>query len=305
LFSSASDFRRNLLAFAGVLATNFFWATNALLSTEATKTIEPLHLSFWRWSFALVFLLPFGYKAFGRVAYIRSNLLWLGLLSLLGVTLFNLLLYTASQGTTAINITLINTLAPVAILLAGWLLVGKSPTKRQQLGMLIGFVGALIILTGGDVNQLLGLSFNPGDSIMAGAVIDWGLYSVLLLRLSGRTTQIELLTLLIALGVLWLVLFELIAYGGLPFALLLDAHNLLLFAYLAIFPSILAYLFWNNGMQQLGPILTGLSIYAQPAFGALLSWLLLGQLLQTHHLTAAVCIGLALLLCIIKRRQPG
>ena len=295
--------KASLIAFTGILATNFFWATNAMLAIDATRTIAPLHLNFWRWVFALGLLLPFGYKAMIRGKYIRNNFLYLGLLGFLGISLYNLVLYSAAQSTSTTNITLISSLAPVSILLVSWLLVGKSPSVRQLAGMLIGLVGALIIITRADFQLLFGLNFNLGDSFMLVAVVVWGLYSVLLVRLRGSIRQIELLTLLIAFGVLWLVVLELTIYGSLPFKLLLHTNNLLLFAYLGIFPSLLAYLLWNNGIEHLGPVTTGLSIYSQPVFGALLSWMFFNQLLNNYHMIAAACIVIALVLCLIKNRS--
>jgi drug/metabolite transporter (DMT)-like permease len=41
--------------------------------------------------------------------------------------------------------------------------------------------------------------------------------------------------------------------------------------YLALFPSILAYIFWNRAVAELGANRTGQFLHLMPAFGAVLA----------------------------------
>ena len=54
-------------------------------------------------------------------------------------------------------------------------------------------------------------------------------------------------------------------------------------AYVAIFPSLLAYIFYNRGVELIGPARAGLYMFLVPVFGALLAMLFLGERLHLYH----------------------
>ena len=45
----------------------------------------------------------------------------------------------------------------------------------------------------------------------------------------------------------------------------------------ALFSSVLAYLFWNRGVAEVGANVAGLFVHLMPAFGIVLAWLFLGE----------------------------
>jgi drug/metabolite transporter (DMT)-like permease len=59
----------------------------------------------------------------------------------------------------------------------------------------------------------------------------------------------------------------------------------------ALFSSVLAYIFWNRGVEQVGASVAGLFVHLMPVFGVLLAWLFLGERLAAYHL-----VGIALIL---------
>jgi drug/metabolite transporter (DMT)-like permease len=54
--------------------------------------------------------------------------------------------------------------------------------------------------------------------------------------------------------------------------------------YLALFPSILAFSFWNQAVAQVGANKAGLFLHLMPVFGAILSVLFLGESFHLFHL---------------------
>ncbi len=61
-------------------------------------------------------------------------------------------------------------------------------------------------------------------------------------------------------------------------------------AYYCTIPSIVAYLFWNRGVAQVGANKAGLFVHLMPLFGALLSVIFLGERLYAYHYTGALLI---------------
>jgi drug/metabolite transporter (DMT)-like permease len=116
---------------------------------------------------------------------------------------------------------------------------------------------------------------------------------------------VEALTLLAAMvgvGVVWIAPFygwEL-AQGA---RLRLDAVTAGSLAYVAVFPSVVAYLFWNQGVEVIGPNRAGVFIHLLPAFGAVLAALLLGESFRLFHLAGIGLILAGVALASAPRRS--
>lgn len=172
---------RHLWAACGLLLSSLLWAGNALVGRAIAGEIPPLALSFWRWTLALCILLPFVAGTLWRHRDTLRQAGWrLLVIAALGIGAYNSLLYTAARSTTAINITLLNTCIPLATFLFAGLLLKEWPRRRAWLGMGIAVAGMLVLISQASLDNLLGLSFNPGDLVMILAVLAWALYTVLL-----------------------------------------------------------------------------------------------------------------------------
>ncbi|WP_445939611.1 DMT family transporter [Pseudomonas sp.] len=287
------------VALAGLLLATPCWSGNALVARAFAGEIPPFALSFWRWSLALVLLLPFVAKPLWQHRAALRTAGWrLLLLAGVGIAGYNSLLYAAAQTTAAINITLVNTCLPLMTFIGAGLLLGEWPHRRAWWGMAVAAGGLLVLISKGSWASLSGLAFNKGDLIMLLAVADWALYSLLLRRWASYLLPIPPLALL---GVLMLLGVPLI----LPFYLYelaqgahfnLTAENMAAISYTAIFASLLAYLAWNHAIRVLGAAKAALSNYLMPVFTAILGWLLLGEGLQSYHWLGAVLIFAGLLL---------
>ncbi|MDQ2696117.1 MAG: DMT family transporter, partial [Pseudomonadota bacterium] len=81
-----------------------------------------------------------------------------------------------------------------------------------------------------------------------------------------------------------------------------DAVTLGAIAYVAIFPSVLAYVFWNRAVEELGANRSGQFLHLMPAFGAILSMLVLGERLYAFHGAGIALIAAGIWL---TTRRPG
>ena len=290
--------RRRLIAYTGLVLATLFWAGNAVLARAVADDIGPFALSFWRWAMALVVLLPFGLPQLRRAAdVVRANriaLFWQGLLS---VGAYNTLLYIAAHTTTALNITLVNSTMPIAIAILARFLLGQRTTARQVAGFAAAGLGMLTIVARGDWRVLAELTFREGDLVMIVAVVVWGVYSVLLRLWKVELHPLGFLTANVMVGVALLLPFfvwEIATQGHFrP-----DAVHVPMFAYLAVFPSVLAFLFWNRAVDVVGPSTTGMFIYLVPVFTALLASTLLDEQLRGCHAVGGVCILVGLYLAM-------
>lgn len=70
--------------------------------------------------------------------------------------------------------------------------------------------------------------------------------------------------------------------------------NLAALAYVALLPSVLAYVIWNHLVARLGANRTGQYIHLLPVFGALLAALLLGERWRWFHWGGVALIALGI-----------
>ncbi len=78
-------------------------------------------------------------------------------------------------------------------------------------------------------------------------------------------------------------------------------------AYMAVFPSFVAYLFFNRGIELVGAARAGQSWHLMPVFGSILAVLFLGETFYLYHAVGIGLIGGGIALASIRaaaHRQP-
>jgi drug/metabolite transporter (DMT)-like permease len=259
-----------------------FWAGNVVLARGIIDLIPPVSMSFWRWTLALILLAPFTWKQLRRdwpVAIKGWKTLCLA--AFLGIACFNIMLYAAVHTTTALNCALMQAAMPAAIILVSFLIDGERILRRQAFGTVLCMAGASYILLQGKIDTLLKLQFTEGDLIMFAAIFFYATYTVLVRR-RPAIHPLSFLTLIIAIGVLFLAPLYLLEQQFTP-ALEINREVLLSIGYVAIFPSIFAYLCWNYGIERLGANRAGLYINLIPLFASALAVFILGERFQQYH----------------------
>jgi drug/metabolite transporter (DMT)-like permease len=267
------------------------WAGNIVLARGVADIIPPISFAFWRWTVAIIILLPFTWahlrRDWPRVMKSRKILI---LLSMLGLAVFNTLLYTAVHTTTAINGALIQTVMPAIIILFTLLYFHERIARIQVVGVSLCIFGACVVVLRGTWTTLLDQSFVSGDFIMLAAVVLYALYSALL-RKRPPIHPLSFLTVTAMIACLILLpLYLLELAWSKPFEL--SAKVLLSLLYVGVFPSIVAYFCWNLGVELIGANQAGLFINLIPIFASILAILFLDETLQAFHI-----VGMILVFC--------
>jgi len=110
--------RQIILGCFFALGATAIWSGNFIIARGLNESIPPISLAFWRWVVAVVVFLPFALKPLiVEWDIIKENILYLSITSLLGITIFNTLIYFAGHTTTAINLSLISITFPVFIVI--------------------------------------------------------------------------------------------------------------------------------------------------------------------------------------------
>ena len=280
--------------------TALCWAGNAIVGRLAAGHIAPVTLSFLRWSCAFLIILPFAWKHLVRDwAAIRGRLGIMIVLSITGIGAFNTLQYWALEHTQALNTLLLQSAAPLVVAVWSLVLLGVRLTLAQAFGVLLSLGGVLVILLHGDVTTLSNIAFNKGDLIFTVALVIFALYSVLSLK-RPDIHALSFVAFTFGAGAACLIpmfIWELFARPLMQ----IDTANLLTLFYVALFPSTLAYLCFNRGVQLIGANRAAPFFHVVPVFGTIMAIVFLGEHPQAFHL-----IGFALVLTgvFVASRKP-
>lgn len=284
-----------------ILAT-LFWSGNFVLGRAVRADVPPIGLAFWRWAGGSILIIGFAWPHLKRDwPLIRRHWKFILLLAILGVTLFNTLVYTGLQFTTAINALLMQSTMPVLIVLMSYLFYRETVTPVQTVGVLLSLAGVLVIVGQGNLAMLLGLSLNLGDLLIFIAVAGYAAYSALL-RQRPPLHPLSLIAATFIAGAVVLLPFYLWEHTT-GRTVSFDRVTLLTIGYVAIFPSILAYLCFNRGVELAGANRAGLFIHLMPVFGSIMAILFLGERFQWFHGFGILLILIGILLATRRRRH--
>jgi drug/metabolite transporter (DMT)-like permease len=282
--------------------TAMCWAGNAIVGRLAAGHIPPVTLSFLRWFLAFLIILPFAWKHLVRDwGAIRERLGFMILISVIGIGAFNTLQYWALEHTQALNTLLLQSAGPLFVAIWSLILLGVRLTLAQAGGILLSLTGVLVILLHGNLTALTGISFNKGDVIFTVALVIFGFYSVLSLK-RPNIHGLSFAGFTFGCGAACLVplwIWELMSRPVMQ----LDTTNLLSLFYVAVFPSTLAYLCFNRGVQLIGANRAAPFFHLVPVFGAAMAIVFLGERPQAFHI-----IGFALVLTgvfVASRKQSN
>lgn len=289
-------------AFAMLTVVMLFWAGNSIVGRSFRDDIPPFTLAFVRWIGALCILTPFtAHQVRHDAAIIARHWRIVLLLGLTGVAAFNALLYTGLHYTTASNGMLLQAAIPALVLLFDRLIHKVQPGRWQMIGVALSTIGVVIIIFRADPSALLGLSFGYGDMLVLSGVVCWSIYTTML-RLRPHIHQMSFLTVTFAIGALAMLPLAATEWAQIK-AIPLRLDIVGAFAYVAIFPSVLAYWLYNAAVAEIGPGRAGQTISLLPLFGALLATLVLKEPLHGYHLAGMVLILSGILVTILMQRN--
>lgn len=288
--------KSRLLPYLALVGATLFWAGNYIVGAAAIHQMSTFSLVYLRWAVALIPLL-IAAQLIERPNWGAALKKWplLLILGILGLAGYNFLLYISLNFTSALNASLINALNPALLVVAAIFLLKDRITLVGAIGLVLSFIGAIVLLTKGDIGFLLTHPLNRGDLLMLGAIASWTAYTLI-----GRKYAIGIPPITgtaIQVGLVLIVLTALIPFNKLAWPQTPSGTWSLLF--IAVFPSILSYVLWNSALQKLKPSQAGIFMNLLPVFTAIAS-VMLGQQVAWMQIVGGILVIGGVLLTNIK-----
>jgi drug/metabolite transporter (DMT)-like permease len=262
---------------------------NALLGRLAVGQISPMVLVCLRWALVSAPLAILVKNDLRRdFPVLRKRWLFVAATGTFGFTTFNVLFYTAAHSTTAVNIAILQGIVPAIALIGARIMFGTKVRALQGFGAALTMVGVVVIAVHGEWARLVGFTFNPGDVMVIIACVLYGGYTLALRRRPDVAS---------------LSLFAAMAAAAFVASLPLAGYEILagqafwptprgwaVLAAVALFPSLLAQIFYIRGVQLIGPARAGVYVNLAPVFGALLAIALLGEAFAPYHAVGLILV---------------
>ena len=282
---------KKYLAYTLLVLASLCWSGNFIVGKFATLfEIPPLTLNTFRWISVWLILIPFTFKEiYKNLAYIKKNLLTIAFMGVITISTFNSVVYFALNYTQVINAVLVLAIIPaVTIVLSSLMKVEKTNTF-QIFGLILSIIGVGSIISNGDVQRIVSLSFNNGDLWMLVCVLSWALYSTLLKKNKFKLSQFSLIQIMVSVGVIFLIP-QYFYEQSIGLELNFNKAFFLILFYVVVFPAIVAYYCWQKGIEIIGPNRATMFIQLMPLFSAVMAIIIFKEKFELYHFVGATFI---------------
>lgn len=272
------------------LTSTMIWSGNFIIARGLNDVTPPVTLAFMRWTVACTAVSFFAIPAVRRDwPILHANLGYMVATSLLGVTIFNTLIYVGGRTTVAMNLALISTAFPVFIVILARIFLGERVTLRRVLGVFLAVGGIVTLVVRGDFMRLVNMTFAEGDLWMLFAAFLFATYSILIRRKPPELAQTAFLGFTFYCG--WVMIIPWMLWeqsaASWPVMTWPVVGSVL---YIGLGASLVAYFTWNRAVALIGPSRSGFIYYCLPVFTGIWAWLILGEPITLLHAGTGVCI---------------
>lgn len=245
---------------------------------------------------ALLFWLLLPWSGGHRIYKIpRKDVVRLVLSALFGVTINQLFFFHGLSTTTPVNASIMMVSGPIAVLIAGALLVKERITPPKLVGILLGAAGAALLILSGANYNIAGLFDSDVARGNLFVLINASSYAVYLVIVKPLMTNYN--ALFVIRWVFTFGIFLVLPLGG-PDILVIDYslwdRNILLsVGYVILGTTFLTYLGNILALKTLHPATVGAYIYLQPLIASVLSLFFADEIWRIDMLVggAAIFIG--------------
>jgi drug/metabolite transporter (DMT)-like permease len=282
-----------------LVCANLFWAANIVLGRGLAGHVPPIALAYWRWTGAFLIAVGFAWPYLKQdAAILLRHWRMMLLLSATGIATYNTMSYIGLTSTTALNVLLLQSAGPLIIIVWAFALFGDRPTLRQSTGVLLSLAGVAVIAAHGSLETLLHLTLNRGDVWILVAMVIYGVYAAMFRR-RPAAHPMSFLVATMGIGSMMILPFYIWEFmqGG---HIEGSATAWLGLAYIAVFPSFIAYLFFNRGIELIGAARAGQSWHLMPVFGSILAVLFLGETFYAYHAIGIALIAAGIVLASLR-----
>jgi drug/metabolite transporter (DMT)-like permease len=281
-----------------------FWGGSWVSVKIVVSNAPPMTVGFFRFLTASLIFIPILLATHREdiQSYTRRDIGRFFVLGFVGVLGYGVLFLVGMQFTTSAQGSIIAGVNPITVSLLAFLVLNERlAPKWRYMGFIFSFLGIFFVV---GVQSFLEfrLDYLIGNLILLCGMLTWGLYSVLGKKVMTRYSSLEITAIGIFFGT---VLFFGAAlteqFWTLP--IMVDPAFWLHILYLGIFVTVVGFLFYFIGIENLGASRAAVFISLVPVFGTLFSILILSEPLYWTFVVGLVLVVIGILVINYPRKE--
>jgi drug/metabolite transporter (DMT)-like permease len=279
------------MVYIKLVLTALFWGGTFIAGRQVSQDLGPFTIAFLRFAMASVLLLSLTRVKEGRLPPVRGwQIPLVLLLGMTGVFAYNTMFFKGLSLIEASRAALIVATCPAFIAVASALFLREKLASIQAIGIPLSMLGAAVVISKGDLRQIAAGGVGPGELCILGCVLSWVAYSLIgkvVMRWLSPLVSVSYSSLAGAIALAVPALVEGLA-RTVSHASLLDWTSI---AYLAVFGTVIGFVWFYEGVQLIGTIRAGLFINFVPISAVILAFLMLKE-----PITWSLAVGAILVL---------
>lgn len=286
------------LPYIALLLAHLIWGANFVVAKITLQEFPPSSLAFLRFGLASAFLIPFFLAETKKVHLAKEDLPKLISIGVLIITLNITFFFAGITKTTAISASTLTLIIPMLSVLLGWIFLKEKVYLINLLGILVGLVGALIVL---GLPQIIVGSIKPeiliGNIFIILASLCWVLGSVFSRQLLKKYSSLTVTAFAFLTGAATFLLPAASEYWqNSSWPTQVTALGIVGLIYMTLLSSISAYFLFEWGLAKTSVNKANLFQYIEPFVAAVLAISILGEMISTTFAIGAALIAIGLYL---------
>jgi len=286
----AEHVKLNLTAILKVTFAVVVWGASFIATKIALREVAPMTIIWIRFGIGVAILAAF---AAARKELALPSFRELGYFSLLGFTGITFHQWLQANGLITAQATTfawIITTTPIFIAVLGWLMLNERLGWSRVGGIALATIGVLLVVSHGDVRALANGNFGTrGDFLVLLSSPNWAIFSVISRKGLKKYPATQMMLYVMALG--WLFTTPLFfAEKGFSEIGQLTFSGWMSIAFLGVFCSGFAYIFWYDALKSISASQVGAFLYLEPLVAAVVAAFLLDEKILATALAGGALI---------------
>ena len=268
-----------------------FWSGAFICGRIVADQIEPFSVAALRFFFAAVLLGGIFAVAKWKIPRLSGRqILWILTLGFFSVFAYNALFFTGFKTVTASGGALIIAATPAVVAIGAAVFFRERLNLKKILGIAASLKGALLVISGGNFAGVLTGGIGFGELCFVGCVLCWTAYSLVGRRLVDEFSAPTMVLLSMTAGALMLF-FPAVFAEDLPSQIgEFNSAVWLSVLFMAVFSSVLAFIWYYQGIREIGATRASNFINLVPLSAAGLGYFLLDETLSPPQILGGALI---------------
>ena len=282
------------------IAAVIFWGVSFIATKIALDELVPLTLILLRLILAVIFLTAIAlYRKRDFSVNLKSHG---GIFILALIAVFHLWIQvTGLQYTSAAKTGWIIGTAPVFMAIVGFFVFKELLTLIKISGILIAFLGLILLISHGDISSI-DLISNKGDFLILGSSFTWAVYSAVNKKIS--LTYPPMMTILFLFLMMAIIISPFtINNASIQSVIHLSGKGWTAILFLGILCSGAAYVMWASALKEMENTKVGAFLYFEPFVTVIASWLMLNEKITLFMILSGIIITVGVVLVNLNLKK--